>query len=490
MFSLSFPCYVWDSTLLHSIGVKKTYSFSFPSYTERYKALGYYVNHPEDFFWKRTLPGEGSDDSDEEVNRNHETIDVCSSSSSSSNIRRQTNITHEYSCAAGKLGYTFHKPLNETEWIKGEVTKYTSKAVPDEVHPTDTVFVKYNNGFEEEIQVKDLNLWVEMYDAYYLNSEEGKNIFNNLPFEDIMTPSKEAEAEYIWKNLSNVIVKGSKKVYPVSSYPMNKGMLDFECEIKNWQETIGDKKSTYNLQDHPEFIFRTVEGLNPGHFINDICLDAFAYCYNMKQSHKRKGCDKFQSSVMFGPTLSDALYRSEKVKKMRKWFCFKVNGLKNQYFVKMDLFTDVKALFFPLNLGNIHWVLFEVNPANLKQIYYNSQLQEMNKKALEFSKKVHQFLLYHYKSSFGKEHPCNSPWGRDLVCDDCTKIGNAKQTTDGNDCGLHVCVIPVLRHADIPVGILGEAPDNVSRDLRVRMTLLLATGKFNFEPNAEMVRGA
>lgn len=405
---------------------------------------------------------------------------------------KRTQLTRtEYDQAIGQVGYIFHKKLNNFEWMKGEVTKNTTTklAVPNGENLIDTVFVKYENGSKEEVQMKDLKTWVQLYDIHYLESPERINRYN-LPFEDMMTPSMEAAAEYIWKYFPSMIFQGSKKVYPVSTYPMDNGKLDLQCEIRNWQETIGNKKSTYNIVDHPQLLMKTIKGLRPGQYTNDICLEAFAYFFNMQQSIKRKKCNTFQSSVMFGPALSESLYKSVQVRAMRKWFCIKINGIKNRYETKMDLFTNVKALFFPLNLGNMHWVLLEVNPTNLKQIYYNSLLQEMNEKALAFSKKVHDFLLYYYESSYWKKHPFNSPWSRNLVCDDCTVIGNAKQTPGGNDCGLHVCVLPVLRQANIPVSILGVEPDIVSRELRVRMTLLLTNGKFNFEPDPEMVRGA
>jgi len=134
----------------------------------------------------------------------------------------------EYDQAIGQVGYIFHKKLNNFEWMKGEVTKNTTTklAVPNGEHLIDTVFVKYENGSKEEVQMKDLKTWVQLYDIHYLESPERINRYN-LPFEDMMTPSMEAAAEYIWKYFPSMIFQGSKKVYPVSTYPNGQREIRF-----------------------------------------------------------------------------------------------------------------------------------------------------------------------------------------------------------------------------------------------------------------------
>ena len=58
----------------------------------------------------------------------------------------------------------------------------------------------------------------------------------------------------------------------------------------------------------------------------------------------------------------------------------------------------------------------------------------------------------------------------------------------GVDCGLHACVVPVLIQNGIPLHVLGQAVENVSKELRVRMTLLMARNQFMFSPNITKVR--
>ena len=104
---------------------------------------------------------------------------------------KRTQLTRtEYNQAIGQVGYIFHKKLNNFEWMKGEVTKNTTTklAVPNGENLIDTVFVKYENGSKEEVQMKDLKTWVQLYDIHYLESPERINRYN-LPFEDMMTPS-------------------------------------------------------------------------------------------------------------------------------------------------------------------------------------------------------------------------------------------------------------------------------------------------------------
>jgi hypothetical protein len=51
------------------------------------------------------------------------------------------------------------------------------------------------------------------------------------------------------------------------------------------------------------------------------------------------------------------------------------------------------------------------------------------------------------------------------------------------DCGLNICIVPVLRQADIPLWVLAVNPENVSREMRVRMKLLPVRGEWYFEPD-------
>ena len=57
-------------------------------------------------------------------------------------------------------------------------------------------------------------------------------------------------------------------------------------------------------------------------------------------------------------------------------------------------------------------------------------------------------------------------------------------------CGLHACVVPVLIQNGIPLQVLGQARENISKELRVRMTLLMARNQFMFSPNISKVRKA
>ena len=56
--------------------------------------------------------------------------------------------------------------------------------------------------------------------------------------------------------------------------------------------------------------------------------------------------------------------------------------------------------------------------------------------------------------------------------DNFAYLRNAHQI--GNDCGLHVVIVPVLLQAGIPLHILEKNPAAASEEMRIRMTLTFA----------------
>lgn len=92
------------------------------------------------------------------------------------------------------------------------------------------------------------------------------------------------------------------------------------------------------------------------------------------------------------------------------------------------MFRNVSRLFFPLSLGNLHWVLFEVNPSNLQQMYFDSLWSKMGETSTDVSQLIHQFLCDYHEKSLGKPHRNICPWHKEMVLDNHTEIRTVKQT--------------------------------------------------------------
>jgi hypothetical protein len=144
-----------------------------------------------------------------------------------------------------------------------------------------------------------------------------------------------------------------------------------------------------------------------------------------------------------------------------------------------NIFEDVCRIFVPHNIGNWHWVLFEINPSTMDQKYYDSLWGELGGEESAVSWHIHNCLTQYYEATQGCVHPSQKKWTRNLVTDSYSILGNALQVW--NDCGLHTCIVAVLIQNGIPLNVLGEERDKVSVEMRVRMTLTMARDEWYFD---------
>ncbi len=107
---------------------------------------------------------------------------------------------------------------------------------------------------------------------------------------------------------------------------------------------------------------------------------------------------------------------------------------------------------------------------------------------MKTSKAIHQWMLNYHETTMGHKDPKARRWTKGIVTDGHNVLRNAHQV--GVDCGLHACVVLVLIQNGIPLHVLGQAVENISKELRVRMTLLMARNQFMFSPNISKVRMA
>ena len=147
------------------------------------------------------------------------------------------------------------------------------------------------------------------------------------------------------------------------------------------------------------------------------------------------------------------------------------------------MFTSVSRIFFPFNLGQWHWVLFVVDPNTLHQRMYDSLGSKgLDEFTSEISKYIHDTLVEYYRATMGQAHPMSRPWTRSFVQADSAVLGNAMQI--GYDCGLHTCIVAVLIQEGLPLDVLANHPENVSEEMRIRMTLTMARDEWFFAPGA------
>lgn len=373
--------------------------------------------------------------------------------------------------------------------MQGKVTGYLDKQkIQDNLHDDDSVKVEFESSVKEILSLKELKCLVKTCDSHFLDHNLTSRF--NLPFQDEITPSLLQEAQFLWSegNYPDIMFVGSK-TYGVPAFLIEKNTdcrLNFDCEVNHWQ-TCKSSMTVYRKEKSKRTIMETMKSNRPGSYLSDLSISAIASAFNKWQNHERNESPEYKPAIMFDINFCQNLL-DFKIEDSVRWLRIKVDGLFGRYSAGVDIYRNTSNLYFPLNLGNSHWVLFEVNPNDFHQTFYCSLWQRMRPKAISFSKRLHEFLDYHFKLSMGIPHHSSTVWSRDLVCDDHEKIGNMKQTEKGMDCGLHVGVIPVLRQANVPLKILGVNPENASLELRVRLTLTLATGKFYFKPNMEKAK--
>lgn len=399
--------------------------------------------------------------------------------------------------------YQFKKEF-ETGWFGGKVTGYvdglTGKEVDDIEAPKGKLLsVEYDDEDRESMSLTDLKRLVKLSDSYFSKQKEWKEQFS-LPFTQKITPSMVVEADHfrVEGQYPKQLCHSTWKNYALNAYrasERHKFRLDLRREVKGWHDFKCEpaNKRTVDRTYTDEMIGRIFSGMREGHFVNDVVIQRFAAKFNTWQHDLAESYEGHQPAVMFDGYIADSLYnhyaasKRQKLKMIRR-LCFRVKGAVKKFWAGLDLFTNVSRLFFPLNLRNSHWVLFEVDLSNLRQIYYDSMWDKMTKKSLDVSQLIHMFLCDYHKSSLGEPHPKLCPWSRELVLDDHREIGNAKQTSDGMDCGLHTCIVTVFRQSNIPLWVLSVNSENVSREMRVRMTLLLVRDEWYFEPDWPKVR--
>jgi hypothetical protein len=80
-------------------------------------------------------------------------------------------------------------------------------------------------------------------------------------------------------------------------------------------------------------------------------------------------------------------------------------------------------------------------------------------------------MLNFHETTMEHKYPKARSCTKGVFTDNHEVLRDAHQV--GVDCGLHACVVPVLIHNGIPLHVLGQDVENVSKELRVRMTLLM-----------------
>jgi len=239
--------------------------------------------------------------------------------------------------------------------------------------------------------------------------------------------------------------------------------------------------------------------LRDGKYINDHILEHFIYLFNKEECKKMRKDKDYCTALMvdshfLSELTAEGAYRDnqrpENPHKVFGRFGFKIrdplqNGATH---AGRDIFSNVARIFFIYNIPQYHWATFEVDPTTLNQQYFDSLWDtiESNPDHVKTSKAIHQWMLNYHEATMGHKHPKARRWTKGIVTDDHNVLRNAHQV--GVDCGLHACVVPVLIQNGIPLQVLGQAVENISKELRVRMTLLMARNQFMFSPNITKVR--
>ncbi len=276
--------------------------------------------------------------------------------------------------------------------------------------------------------------------------------------------------------------------YPIKYYQRDDHWkLDFNKEIIG-STHLAVLNETFYKRDSQKIFHR----LNPGLFINDLVLDRFSALFNQWEAEKVFSDPEYKPAIMVSGYFISELsghklgHPSIPYKTFRR-FGLSGSSSKKKVFAGADIFTSVSTIYFLRNIGNWHWGTFAIDTETLLQRYYDSLHRTLDKDKSEgyaISKLLHEWLLDYHHATMGVPHPKKKRWTRSIVTDSATLLRNARQTISGNDCGLHAAIVPVLLQAGIPLNVLGHNPELVSRELRLRMTLTLATNTNYFQTDS------
>ena len=101
-----------------------------------------------------------------------------------------------------------------------------------------------------------------------------------------------------------------------------------------------------------------------------------------------------------------------------------------------DIFDSVSMIYFLYNIGNFHWATFAMSSTTLKQWYYDSLHNQLDKDGIKASKCIHDFLINFYEGTMKSEHPMKKRWTRSIVTDNYAILRNAHQVGNAlcSDC--------------------------------------------------------
>eukprot|EP00562_Extubocellulus_spinifer_P036001 CAMPEP_0178679842 /NCGR_PEP_ID=MMETSP0699-20121125/399_1 /TAXON_ID=265572 /ORGANISM="Extubocellulus spinifer, Strain CCMP396" /LENGTH=375 /DNA_ID=CAMNT_0020324223 /DNA_START=532 /DNA_END=1660 /DNA_ORIENTATION=+ len=160
--------------------------------------------------------------------------------------------------------------------------------------------------------------------------------------------------------------------------------------------------------------------------------------------------------------------------------------------VAADIFQCDKV-FFPLNIGNWHWIFYEVEIDTLTQKLYDSMSYPIDSDRKQTAARLHNWLQHIHKKLHGTDLmvlgekglkvPCRRHFDtKRMLITGSQKLGNSMQGC--NDCLLHTAVVPVLIADRREIGVFGETEEEqelAGIEMRRRMCLTLKKRELWFQ---------
>ena len=241
--------------------------------------------------------------------------------------------------------------------------------------------------------------------------------------------------------------------------------------------------------------YKSLKTLENRQFVNDEIINGFSAHFNKRQAlkytrHKSgyrpghmfsthfipKLCFK-NNKPQFQVDINDRWLNKSRVPKSgcRETAC-SVEGA-------TDIFK-CERLLFPMNEGNLHWVVFSINPNTLCQKLYDSLHGGLDEKRIHVSSCLYRWMLHEHRRRYGKAHLKETvPWSQDCILSSAQVLGNSSQGSTV-DCALHTIVVPVLLQDKEYLDVFGKNHDEQVKagiEMRRRVVLTLSRGDFMFE---------
>ena len=265
------------------------------------------------------------------------------------------------------------------------------------------------------------------------------------------------------------------------------------------------RKGRKGMGDNEDLVPHVLARLCDHRFVHDAVVNVFANMLNLREVEKRKNDPKYNPVHMSNTYLIDRLCFLKPYRKgtgQTDWSkvkftynptgadCFtnatrKCPKTNKSNIGGMNLF-ECRLLIFPVNEYDTHFVFFCIEPLTLRQKFYDSFHGKVKNDKLRthVSKQIHQWIKHQHQLRHNKPHPKSSlEWSYRLVQDKSEVLKNSHQGGTV-DCGLHICLVPLLIADNQPLNIFGETKDEkvmAGIEMRRRMILSFQRNKCMFE---------